>query len=345
MTSSTKLSEDLVYYIALEFEYDLKTLCALSLVCRVFYRATRALVFRHIGRLSTEKEDLLETSLAETPDLVSYIHSYYVRFDDGKLNQTRLKSLLASPSIRELTFSRYDAPKRTEDFIRDLGTRAARLAHGRSDEQDFECRFLDDCCFERVHTVRLQHDFTTTELVRFMLLEGVNVLSATDLSIMKELRLPNAFASKKSMLTSLDILGGSLWRMEPTTLSSILSCCSTLRSLRCQVPMDTHSTSSAQQSSRVNTPVSPRDLTKVFKLVHATLKKLSLLNLRHRVPYDGSHLDLSEFASLTDLEITSCCLLPPGAPCDERNSLYKLLPASLQRLNVSVTRPVLSYKP
>jgi hypothetical protein len=72
----------------------------------------------------------------------------------------------------------------------------------------------------------------------------------------------------------------------------------------------------------------------VFRPLRTTLRKLSFLQIRHNVPYNGTHMELSGFRNLVDLEITSCCLLPPGPPCEARNMLCELLRASLRKLKV-----------
>jgi hypothetical protein len=136
------------------------------------------------------------------------------------------------------------------------------------------------------------------------------------------------------MLTSLNLIGGSIWCAHPNALRSILSYCISLLSLRCQVPMQTVHNSGMELSSRVSRSVSPRELTRVFQPVHKTLRKLTLLNNRWDVPYDGSHMDLSSFVTLEDLEITSCCLFPPGSPLMGRNRVCMLLPKSLRHLKL-----------
>lgn len=185
--------------------------------------------------------------------------------------------------------------------------------------------------YERIH---LHADFTTTEVIRFMLIPNLQTFYCEGLNIMKPPRLPPAFTSANSSLTSLDLLGGTLWCIEPRTLRAMLSHCPSLRVLRCQIPMIAHLDSCQEQTSCVERPVSPRELITVLEPVRHTLQDVSLLNRRHTVPYDGSCMDFSGFAALRKLEITSCCLMPPGAPCEERDGLYKLLPRSLERLKV-----------
>ena len=77
-------------------------------MCRVFHRATRALVFRHIGRLTLEKEVLLDRSLLENDGLRSHVQSCHLNFNYGMMNEDRLARILALPNIKELFISRSD---------------------------------------------------------------------------------------------------------------------------------------------------------------------------------------------------------------------------------------------
>jgi hypothetical protein len=87
--------------------------------------------------------------------------------------------------------------------------------------------------------------------------------------------------------------------------------------------------------SRASQAVCPRELDTAFAPVRGTLEELSMLQILHDVPYERSHMDFSSFVELTDLEITACYLLGPGAPHAGRNALHCLLPWSLRRLKVS----------
>ena len=340
MSSFNKISEDLLYYIALNIERDLSTLSSLSLVCRTFHRATRALLFRHIGRLSSDKSQLLQRSLAENPDLKAHVRSHHIELKDGNLEHDHLKKALVYPNINELTISRYIPPVGVKgDFIGTRRNLLQKFWYGRSVERDFECEFLDnndECPFAEIQSISLKQDFTTTEIIRFMLLPSGQVLRASDLDIMKEARLPVAFAAAKSNVTELELLSGRLWRIEPVAMRSILSFCPHLRVLRCQVPMETKFNGQDEITSEVIRPVSPKSLNAMFEPVRDTLQELSLLNLRHTVPYDGSRMDLSGFRALRDLEVTSCCLLRPGAPCVEWEGLGDSLPVGLRKLKVRV---------
>lgn len=335
MTSFRKVPDDILYCVAQELERDLRSLSAISLVCHAFHRASRAVLFRYVDRLSPEKQQQLERSLEEDPKLASYVQSFYLDFSYATVRGKGLELLGMFQKLKELRVARYDVLAPAGNFVQNMRAASLKFKGGRPSDRDFECVFLDGRTFKGIHTIRLSCEFTVTEIIRFMLLPDVRTLSATTLDIMKEPRLPSSFACQKSMITSLDLLGGTLWRMSAETLGAILSFCSRLVALHCQIPMDTEHDSISHQTSRVTQPVCPSLLTTALAPVRETLEELSLLNLRHSVPYDGTFLDLSNFTSLEVLTITSCCLLPPGHPFLGRNELYKLLPASLTCLNVS----------
>jgi len=112
------------------------------------------------------------------------------------------------------------------------------FAGGRTEEREFECAFLDDnaCNFQYVEEVHLEQEFTTNEIARFMLLPSINVLKATGLSIMKPISLPDTLEHAPSNLTTLDLDGGELWRIGPSTFHTLLLHCPCLRILRTRVP-------------------------------------------------------------------------------------------------------------
>jgi hypothetical protein len=332
MAAFTNLSDDLIYHLALPFQHDRSTLHALNLVSRALHRATLALLFRHTSQLTPAQNHLLHRTLSENPELKRYVHSCSVAIDHGKLDDAQLAWILALPNVRDLTVRRYDALQRTGNYWTDIRNASQLYRFGRSVECDFECGFLDKYEWKGVRSVCLQGGFTGTEIVRFVQLPDIRSLDATVLHIVNAPRVPDS--PRPSTLTTLELRGGSLWRMEPSALRSILAFAPGLRVLRCQVPMDTMSNSIEEQTCSVVRPVSSAELCAALEPVRASLEELYLLNLRHCVPYDGTFLDLSGFSSLTHLEITSCCLLPVGAPRDRRGDLGKMLPASLARLKV-----------
>jgi hypothetical protein len=93
---------------------------------------------------------------------------------------------------------------------------------------------------------------------------------------------------------------------------------------------------SAARESPVISKVTPGELTNVFAPISKTLEELCLLRLCFDVPYDGSQMDLSGFRKLSDLEISSCCLLFPGPPCeDSYQELFYLTAPARQLLRHS----------
>jgi len=81
--------------------------------------------------------------------------------------------------------------------------------------------------------------------------------------------------------------------------------------------------------SKVTKRVSPAAFTNMLEPVRNTLRELSMLDGRHGVPYDGTTMDLSAITQLRDLEMTSCLLVTPGPPCEDRMSLEARLPVRL----------------
>jgi hypothetical protein len=334
MTAIAKLPEDVLYLITLYFERDREFLCTLCRVNRAFLRAARGLVFRHISdRLATieqyqEKERLLERSFDADPSLRLMVHSAHVDIEDGVIMKDGLNKALAFANLRELSIDRQDKPK-------NLFQAAAKSSGAclRAVGKDFDCGFLDHYLFSRLRTITVSSDFTSTEVLRFMLLPNVGTFKGQHLFLHTEPLLPPQCLSMKSQITSLTLTGGDFWYMTTRTMQAILARGSMLMRLRCQIPMVTRSNGSPYKS-RTDQAVSPRELDDAFAPVRDTLKELSLLQMLHDVAYDGSHMNFSSFVKLTALEITSCCLLGTGAPHAGRSILYSLLPPSLRRLKV-----------
>lgn len=95
MISLTAFPADVLYSVALNFERDPRTLRSLNLVCHIFYRATRALLFKHIARNSPETKDLLQRSLAVNPDLLLHVQSYDISLCTEDSDEHRLEQVLA----------------------------------------------------------------------------------------------------------------------------------------------------------------------------------------------------------------------------------------------------------
>ncbi|KAH7083412.1 hypothetical protein BKA63DRAFT_152731 [Paraphoma chrysanthemicola] len=338
MYAITILSEDLLYCIAELLEHDRPTLYALCLVSRRFCCAAQGLLFRHAGNVDHKKAHLVSRSLSEQPDLSRHVHSFRIALDEGQLDEENLKHVLAFPHIRALTFRRVDAPKHiSARGMEAIKVRLEQLRRIREVERDFECGFLDRYTLKSIRTIHLQANFTSLEILRFMLIPGLQNLCAEYIGILWEPHIRTTPATKSS-LTKLSLLGSSGWQCSPRTLQILLSFCSSLKHLCCRIPMDTSVPGLDFGTPTVSCPVRPWQFTSTFKHVHNTLTTLSLLNMRHTVLYDGSVMDLSGFKVLRELEITSCCIMPAGPPGEERNSLAGRLPVTLRRLKLEFPR-------
>lgn len=191
------------------------------------------------------------------------VTSWLIDFDhhdaDGPL--PGLNEVLTYPNLRSLTY------RRSDEFYREKGVpgmqqimlRLKQLRDGRPAHMQFELRFLDskDLDFRNIHTVHLVADFTTTELLRIMFLPRVRVVKATWLDIMQPPNLSPEFATATSNITHLEIHGGTLWRIHPSTIHAVLSHCPHLRILRLRVPMLSILCGAMEIWSEVHEPVSP----------------------------------------------------------------------------------------
>ncbi|KAF2794116.1 hypothetical protein K505DRAFT_361379 [Melanomma pulvis-pyrius CBS 109.77] len=297
MALHANIPDDVLYITFSYLEHDLQSLCFLAKVCRRFNQITRKMIFGHIGVASVEKQPLLLRSLDEDPELRSSVHSCAPgRIDrEGTIKNDSLQKALGFPNLRTLTLVK---EHETKNFVEALKYHSRR---GKSDE-DFHCHFLDSHSFLGLRSIQLGQrglcNFTTTEILRLILVPGVKEMVADCLDDLKEPRLPGPFRTMKSTLTSLDLRGRTHYIAEHPIILPFASSSSLPNS-------DGHITRGRW----------------IFTL-----------------PYDGSSMDLSDFPVLEELHITSCCLLPLGKPSAERDELYKLLPARLRRLRLDFPR-------
>jgi hypothetical protein len=264
---------------------------------------------------------------------MTYVHSYPVHLEYGEILDNGLERSLELSNLRELIFicsHKIRLPDNTPAMAYILSR-----SRSRGLDQDFQCGFLDTHPFDKIHSISLLGGFTGTEIMRFILLPAIQTVVAKDIAPLRKPSLPSNFSLRTSSLTSLSLIGDGFWSIQPETLQAFCSACPFLQDLRCQIPVSAHPYAPfGVRSSYVTDAVSPAALNVTFASLRKSLHRFSLLQLCHNVPYDGTYMDLFQFENLVDLEITSCCLLPVGAPCAERDLLYKLLPTSLERLMV-----------
>ncbi|KAH7378686.1 hypothetical protein BKA66DRAFT_571476 [Pyrenochaeta sp. MPI-SDFR-AT-0127] len=333
-----ELPEDLLYLIASYFERDRRTLLALARACRDLNMVTRSLLFRHTDDLSIERIRLLERKINTDATLKAYVHSYPVHMEYGVFLDNGLQKSLGYTNLRELAF--VSSYKLHLPIDLSLMTRMRRLNVGaRGEDQDFQCGFLETHPFAQIRSITLVGNFTATEIMHFMLIPSIHTLRAKDIGLLRAPKLAASFATQMSTIISLSLVGDGRWSVELKTVQAIFSVCPQLRDLQCQVPViASPSGDRIFRKSHVIGEVNPAALNIAFAPLRARLRRLSLLQYRYDVPYNGTHMDFSRFEELIDLEITSCCLLPPGAPCEARDELCGLLPASLRCLKLDFPR-------
>jgi hypothetical protein len=270
------------------------------------------------------------------------VHYWWCDLDDYD-PACELRTLLALPDVQNVKLKLMRSFRSffvsiPDGGARNLFRRICQIAHGRSEEQIHACAFLEDEVFTlvKVSCVEVVGDFTTSGILGFLLIPGLKMLKGRGLDIMKSVQLQGQWKDRRSDVTHLELEGGRLWRMHYTSLHTLLKYTPHLRVLRTMVPMMTTGGGGTSMTSRVMELVSPRSLQAMLEPVKRTLRELRLLNKRQGVPYDVPVMDLSGFTELRKIGITSCCLLPPGGPCEERMGLVERLPRSLEMLRVSV---------
>jgi hypothetical protein len=266
------LPEDLHYVIASYFEYDIPNLRVLNRVSRAFHRASRELLYRHLGAVLPQNGPRLLRSVDENPDVAALITSWFLSFDLHDANGviSELIRVLVFPNMRKLEFERSDKFYRTPYIpggIHTIFTRRKQLNEGRPADKDFECSFLDneEHDLQNIRAIELKNDFTTTELLRFMLLLSVQTLRATSLSIMRSPRLTAAWSKRRVNIIRLELRGSWLSSISPSTIHTILLYCPQLRILHMTILMINELRGvGTEVSSSVTQPVSPAALQRML---------------------------------------------------------------------------------
>jgi hypothetical protein len=195
-----------------------------------------------------------------------------------------LERALRFPNLRKLIFHKFSPPLNVFDAAR-------KFQQGRRLEDDFECEFLNT--FSTPPSVRSLDcigEFTTTEVLRFMLLPNLAAFAAKELPRITHPHLPAPFQGMTKNLISLDISGRSTWEIHHFDASDVNFQCKQCR---------------MTQSSRVEIPVSPEEVRDALEPVRETLEELCVLPMRYHALGDGSHMDLTGFHALRYLQICS----------------------------------------
>jgi hypothetical protein len=149
-----------------------------------------------------------------------------------------------------------------------------RMRCQRLDGHDFQCDFLDNHQLDVIYIITLSGNFTTTEIMRFMLLPNAKALEIEDVALLRAPRLASPYTTLTLKLTSLSLVGGENWNAAPGVISKILSICPRLQELHCQVPIVT--TSQNGRTVRwlsVSKSASPVAFDLVFLPFRTTLRK------------------------------------------------------------------------
>ena len=177
-------------------------------------------------------------------------------------------------------------------------------------------------------------DMTATMVLQLASLPQVRRLSIQGLKGQEIAEITHE-TMEKIELRSLDLRGSQIGHR---VLQEILRRSYALDKLQCNVPLLKDFPRSPFGGSTFHIPysLSPRQIGTCFTSIAHTLTELNLGNqLLHWQGHHGSRLDLSSLVKLRVLSIAALCILAPLPMRMSRDSLYKLLPHSLEKLSVS----------
>ncbi|KAF2649915.1 hypothetical protein K491DRAFT_783005 [Lophiostoma macrostomum CBS 122681] len=335
------LPDDVLLEILVQLQHNRQDLAVLTLVSRRLCPLARRILYRHVGNLPRRRQELLIKVLEDRPDLRVHTHSCapIVINQDGTVNHDSFNYVALFPNLVELRLIRKSLAIAPDDGSSELMLTSQRRG------PSYECQFLDDLPLVSLKKIQLDagHDagprgssgFTITEILRCMQFPKLRTLKAYQLGVLED-GLSTSLPAQKSNITSLELTGSSLWSVKASLIHTLLLCCTQLRRLCCQVPMETRA--NAFGPTRLLEDISPAALRNMLEPVRQSLEELYLRNRPWGVSYDDTKLDLSDFSRLEVLQLPSPCLLPPGRPCEGRKNLHYYLPPRLKQLHLDFAR-------
>ena len=332
------LNQDILHEIFSLVQHDKPILCSLAQVNRQFSNLVPQYMFRHVHicqrmtdhALLPKSLECFVRSIDERPSLALLVRSLDLSWDTSQLNST------SDCGIHDLTNHLLEKLSN----LHSLNLEKNEL-HG--PKYRFVPTFLHTNPIPSLHSVTIRGQATILDdLVLWLLKPGLRSLSVEEIS--------HHVADAKGLLASLSsgrmatdlssLLLGVPSFIPQSILEQILQLTPVLRDLGCGIPV--------RKSLTIWTIHSQGDYPKLSlmglkeSLLPAREHLVSLILSDNERPYDdwtgihGPCLDLSSFTSLKHLRAPAPCFYASRVPGPSRDGVYKLLPRTLEELQVSL---------
>jgi hypothetical protein len=315
------------------FAWDKQQLRNLALQCHCFSLAVRPILLHNLvlhpnGRANTLKLVLLKRAVSENSSLVDLVRSLSLSWSESNIELHRaMESILG----------------------RLTALRVLKIQNN-SDHACFKHDFLEVNPMDQLTQLTLSDTNLTIEnMAPYMFLKNVVhlvvlwLLNPTpptfDLlgwpeSEWTSPRLPNNRQAGTSPVEFLDF--GPIFHLPEPILKELLSWPKTLKRFRGTIPGN-DLRGRFGVSKKMTTALSPASISRALGPAKHSLKHLELIDIGCEWPgHDETQMDLSDFKTLTTLNVPSTCFFKAYTYGVKREGFYALLPPSLVALQVSL---------
>lgn len=309
MFSFEALADEIILEILKHLENDNLTLSSLCYTSSRLYSLARPVSYKNIHLKLPPHGPVIELarSINSNPDLVSFVHHLDLNWPKSGYippnDKVRIQHLLQNfTSLRKLS---------------------VRAPH----DQAYILSFLQFAEYNELQYVLFNYpDLTHATMMRFMFLPKLRVMDIVFLKSLSDPTIPPGCQPGTSPLKALRF--GKCTPRE-VVLKTFLECPAALETLDFGVPPYDEQF----QTSTLRREFSPRKIGEAMLPVKHSLVRLNIFEgLIHR--HDGSRLDLSGFERLKNVSLPPTLLFNSSRPYPSRDGAYRLLPRSLESLEV-----------
>lgn len=332
MTKLTLLPEDILHALLTHISHHKATLRNLALVhprfvplTPIYLLKTLHLSIRHDDETFSQTFQLLLRTISEAPKLASLIQNlklyWYSSWDPNLENEILANDLLSHlHNLRSLTF----------------------LAGGPG-ELYMPLTFLDANPMVHLHTLTISDSETTlsdifTYITSLPSLQNLHINSINFSTLPPP---PIVLPPSAHQSAALQTLHLNTFHLPPSTLHALLLLPGALQTLHCLIPGHQlrEPLGGGFPNSEMLEPLSAANVALSLHPARESLVELCVLANAGEDRWPGrcagERLDLRDFGKLEVLRVASELVFASGKPDRERKGLYKLLPSSLEVLDVS----------
>lgn len=326
MPSALALPDEIICEILTLVGSNKPSLCSLARASRRFSILASQCIFRDVN-LGVQLRNpswpktfhLFFRSLEENPSLASQVHALDLGWNDPRTGRTN-----------------FDICLRANDLLAKL-TNLQSLAIEANGPRDYLWKptFLETIPMSSLRSITLSHDSTTiADVITLMQIESLEHLDVQELDLGAPAPATVALGRKASLLSTLYF--GGVFSVPENILWTLLQLAPSLKELRCSIPGPKAHPGLRQYAAF---PTNMGSIANALEPVQHCLVRLVLFQgkLTNWALYGDSCLDLSQFRSLKIVEAPIPCFFRARGPDASRNSVYALLPSTLEELDVSLT--------